>query len=302
MHSVRPVLSLLLCALVWAAPKKSALDRQTLEAYIRHLFAWGPQISVSLSDPKPSRLPGFQEVTITASAGQASQQETVYISNDGRHIVRGVVYDVTQSPFHAEQEKITLKQQPTLGPAEALVKVVVFSDFQCSYCRELAQTLRSQLMPAYPKEVRLVFKDLPLEQIHPWARTAALAGRCVFRQSPDDFWRFHDWVFENQDSLTAENFQARWLDFAKAQKWDTLVLANCLASKSTEAEVERSMAEARSLNITSTPTLFINGRRLVGTVPWPQLKQLIDHELEYARKHPADGCCEVTLAPTGKGQ
>src|SRR4051812_8934372 len=80
-----------------AAPAKSALDKAVLEDYVRHLFVWGPQITVKVGDPKPSQsLPGFREVSVVASAGQASQEAMFYISPDGRKIIQGNVYDVTK--------------------------------------------------------------------------------------------------------------------------------------------------------------------------------------------------------------
>src|SRR4051812_27038523 len=82
--------------------KKSALDKPVLEEYVRHLFVWGPQIQVKVGDPKPSEIPGFQQITVTASAGNASQDELFYVSKDGQKILRGMVFDMNQSPFEAD--------------------------------------------------------------------------------------------------------------------------------------------------------------------------------------------------------
>jgi protein-disulfide isomerase len=281
-------------------PKVSALDKTTLEQYVRHLFVWGPQIQVKVSDPKPSSLPGFQQVSVVASAGNATQEEAFLISSDGKKIVRGVVYDVTENPFEAEQARIKTDDQPSFGPAGAPVNLVIFSDFQCSFCRDEAKIIRQQLPSTFPTQVRVIFKDLPLEQIHPWARPAAIAGRCVYKQNPAAFWEFHDWVFENQGTLTVENLKEKTLELAKTKGLESVQIGGCIDTKATEAEVNRSMAEARAVGINSTPTLFINGRRLVGKLEWPQLKSVIDHEIEY-QKTRAEKCCEVTLpSPVGK--
>ena len=77
--------------------------------------------------------------------------------------------------------------------------IVEFSDFQCPYCKEEAKMLRQNLIQTYPKQVRLYFKDFPLENMHPWAKAAAIAGRCVFQQKTDAFWEYHDWIFAHQD-------------------------------------------------------------------------------------------------------
>src|SRR5438132_9582511 len=84
--------------------KKTALDKPTLEAYVRHLFVWGPQIKVDIADPKPSQIPGFLELSVVASAGNNSQSEIFYVSKDGQKILRGSVYDVAQNPFKPDLE------------------------------------------------------------------------------------------------------------------------------------------------------------------------------------------------------
>jgi protein-disulfide isomerase len=275
----------------------SALDKAAFEDYIRHLFVWGPQIKVHVSDPKQSEsLPGFKEVSITASAGQASQQETFFVSNDGRRIVRGVAYDITQNPFRSDLQKVTTEGQPGFGRESAPVTLVIYSDFQCSFCREEAKVIRQQLPKDYPEQVRVYFKDFPLEQIHPWAKPAAIAGRCVSRQKSDAFWAYHDWIFEQQANITAENLNSKLAEWAKTAGLDATAITSCLETRATESEVNRSMTEARALGINSTPTMFVNGRRLVGQLPWPQLKQIIDHEIEYQKKHGGDKCCEVKLS------
>jgi protein-disulfide isomerase len=176
------------------------------------------------------------------------------------------------------------------------VVIVMYSDFQCGYCREEAKMIRANLISTYPKEVRVYFKDFPLEQIHPWARPAAIAGRCVFRQKPAAFWDYHDYVFENQGEIKPENLKEKVMALGKDKGIETLQLGACIDNKETNGEVDRSLAEGRSLQINSTPTIFINGRKLVGQLGWPQLRQIIDHEIEYQKTHGGgEQCCEVKL-------
>ena len=122
-----------------AAPRKTALDKVAFEAYVRHLFVWGAPIQVKIDDPKPSQLPGFVEVKVSASAGNATQEETFYVSKDGQKIVRGVVFDVANNPFKPELDKLKTQFEPSFGTPGATVVVVVFSDFQCPYCRDEAK-------------------------------------------------------------------------------------------------------------------------------------------------------------------
>src|SRR5690349_12606565 len=162
-----------------AETQKSALDKAILENYVRHLMVWGPQITVAADKPKASSIPGFLEVDVHASAGQAKQDLVFYVSKDGQKIIQGNVYDVKNNPFKEDLDKLKTELQPGFGKQGAPVVLVEFSDFQCAYCKQEAQVLRQNLASAYPNQVRLYFVDRPLEQVHPWARAAAIAGRCV---------------------------------------------------------------------------------------------------------------------------
>ncbi len=290
---------LLVFAWLAAAGERSALDKATLEAYLRHLFLWGPEIRVEVADPKPSAVEGLLEVRVRAQAGAASAEQTFFVSRDGRRILQGVVYDVNDHPFRGNLSKLKTGADPSLGTPGAPVVLVLFSDFQCPYCKEEAKMLRQHLLAAYPTQVRLYFKDYPLESIHPWAKAAAIAGRCVFRQSEGAFWEYHDWVYEHQSELTPENLKRKVLEFAQGRNLDALQLNRCLETRATESEVDASLAEGRSLQVNATPTLFVNGRRLASQVSWPQLKAIIDFEIEYQKTAHTAGdssCCEVKLS------
>ncbi len=114
------------------------------------------------------------------------------------------------------------------GPANAAVTVVEFSDFQCPTCRQLHNVLR-EVAPNYP-QVRFVFKDFPLAQIHPWALTAALAARCVHQQNPDAFWKVHDAIYDNQDAITPQNARSRMLDLAQQAGVNPEAVRACMST------------------------------------------------------------------------
>ncbi len=274
-----------------------------MEAYVRHLFVMGPAVKVEVGDPKPSAVPGFYDVTVRASMGQQSQDFAFYVSKDGQKILQGNVYDIGQNPFQKDLEMLDTKLEPSFGTPGAPVVLVEFSDYQCPFCKEEAQMLRSNLLSAYPKQVRLYFKDFPLEQMHPWAKPAAMAARCVFRQNPAAYWDIHDYIYAHQNDITVENLKSKVLEWAKGKEIDTLQLSRCIDSKSTEAEVDKNIAQGKALKLNSTPTLFVNGRRLVGRVDWPNLRSIIDYEIEYQKtaKNAGEDCgCEIKLAlPVG---
>jgi protein-disulfide isomerase len=144
-----------------------------------------------------------------------------------------------------------------------------------------APVLRHDLPEALGSKVRVYFKNFPLDSVHPWARAAAIAGRCVYRQGNPAFWKFYDWDYENQEQITGENLNAKVLAWAGENGVDTVKLGQCLDTKATEPEVNRSIAEAHALGVSGTPTLFINGRK-VGGLMWPDLQLVINKELEFA--------------------
>lgn len=282
-----------------------AVDKVAIEAYVRHLFAeWPANAKIDVGDPKPSEIPGLREVIVTGSLQGQSVQQKLLFTADGQRFILGTVYDLKQNPFRAELSKLTTDSLPSLGTPGAPVLMVLFTDFECPYCREEAKTLRANLIQTYPQEVRLYLKDYPLVSMHPWAKQAAIAGRCVFQQNPAAFWQYHDWIFEQQPQITPENLNNKVMEFAQGKQIDTLQLKRCMDTRATEAEVDKSIKEAQNLQVDSTPTLFINGRRISSNLTWAQLKSLIDNEVAYQRtaKNAGDKpCCEVTpLLPTGK--
>ena len=280
-----------------AAPaEKSGLNKQHLEGYLRHLFLWAPQVKVEIGDYSPSPVAGLLQTTVKASYGPASEQLTFYVSADGKHVINGTVHEAAQNPFRADINKLTTSLQPSFGAPGAPVTLVVFSDFQCPHCRVEAKVLRENIAKTYPTQVRVYFKDYPLAN-HDWAKPAAIAGRCIFRQNPLGFWDYHDWIFDKQTEITAANFREKLSGFVKDKEVDPLQLNQCVDKRETEGEVDNSIAEARAVRVNSTPTLFLNGRRL-GGVPWPNLKQILDTEIDYQKTAQNAGeqeCCEVKL-------
>jgi protein-disulfide isomerase len=307
----RPLLLSITAALLFAAAgpsqvaqKKSALDKAVMEAYVRHLFVMNSDIKVEVSDPKPStQLPGFLEVVVHASKGEASGDFPFLVSKDGSKIMQATVYDINSNPFKPDLDKLKTEFQPSLGTPGASVVLVTFSDFECPHCKEEGTMLRQNLLTAYPTQVRLYFKDFPIESIHPWAKPAAIAGRCVFRQNPGSFWSYHDWIFAHQADITAQNLKDKVMEWAKGEKdIDVLQLGQCMDTKATEAEVDKNLAEGRALEVNATPTLFVNGRRIGQSIEWPNLRGIIDYEIEYQKtaKNAGEDCgCEVKLTTPG---
>jgi protein-disulfide isomerase len=263
------------------AAKRSAFDKAAFEAYLRHIELFRGTITFRIDDPKPSKyLPGFSEVLVHLGFEGGSRYDVYLVSADGQSIIKGDVYNINQSPFQSNLDKLTTNDLPSFGPANAPVTIVEFGDLQCPDCKMEAPVLRQMVPGAFGDKVRVLFKDYPLESIHPWARAAAIAGRCVYRQDAKAFWGLYDWVYDNQEQITGENLKSKVLGWAGNNKIDAAKLGSCIDTKATEAEVNRSMAEARSLGVRGTPTLFINGRK-IGGLQWPDLQLVINLELQH---------------------
>ena len=161
--AIKNTVRLATAASVQSAKKPPSINR-LFEAYVRHLMVYGSQITVAIDDPKPCPIAGFRQVT-RARLRRAGQTGLIfYVSKDGQKIVQGSVYDVKDNPFKEDLDKLKTDLQPS-WEAGAPVVLVEFSDFQCTYCKQEAQVLRTNLASAYPKQVRLYFVDRPLEQI-----------------------------------------------------------------------------------------------------------------------------------------
>jgi protein-disulfide isomerase len=295
---------LLVAASTAQSDKKTAYNKAELETYVRHLWIVPPAVGVTIGDPTPSDIPGLQQVKIKLTQGQVSQEETLYVSKDGSKILQGMAYDVNFNPFKKDLDKLKTQAQPSLGTPGAPVVVILFSDFQCPFCKAEAQMLRKNLVSTYPKDVRLYFVDFPLEQLHPWAKPAAMAGRCVFRQDPAAFWDYYDSIYEHQEAITADNFKSTVMTWVKDRKdIDGLALSTCMDSKDTEKEVDGELAMGKQMDIGGTPTMFVNGRRISNSVEWATyLKPVIDNEIEYQKvaKNAGENCgCEVKLDVPG---
>jgi len=302
--SLAAALALTLSVSAQDTAKRSAFDKAWLETYVRHLWVLDAEFKVAISDPKPSAdLPGFKEITVKISQGPASQSIDLVVSNDGSKIVEGSVYAPAANPYKKNLDKLKTQFQPSLGTPGAPVVLIEFSDMECPHCKEEAKILRENLIQNYPTQVRLYFKDFPLTSIHPWAKAAAMAGRCVFHNNPSSFWDYHDWIFAQQDAVTPENLRDKVMEWAKGQKdVDSLQLGRCIDDKATAKEVDDNAAEAVALQVDGTPTLFINGRRLPASPDWPTLKRVIDNEIKYQEiaKDAGEDCgCEIKLDAPG---
>jgi protein-disulfide isomerase len=250
--------------------------QKSVEAYLRNLYAFGPDVQVTVGPLKESSIPGLLATEITVKLEDNVQAVQFYVSKDGKYLLRGELSDLTKDPMAENRAKLQIKDAPVWGDPKAPITMVEFSDFECPVCRSLHDVLKG-LLANYP-QVRLVFKDFPLER-HPWARTAAIAGQCAYNQDPKAFWKLYDLIYDNQDVISPENSYAKLTDYASQIGLNPDTFKSCLASPEAAAAVDASRENGLALQVSSTPTIFINGRRIVGADPH-LVEQNIKFELD----------------------
>ena len=165
---------------------------------------------------------------------------------------------------------------PALGDASAAVTLVEFSDFQCPFCARVMPTLK-RVKETYGDRVRIVWKDFPLTAIHPQAFGAAQAGHCA--QEQGKFWEYHDRLFANQQALQPDFLKT----YAADAGLDATAFSACLDTAKYANLVQAQMDVGAGLGVSSTPTVFINGRLLSGAQPYEVFTAIIDEELERAK-------------------
>lgn len=163
---------------------------------------------------------------------------------------------------------------PSLGPEDAPIVIVEFSDFQCPYCARFHDQTLQPLLDAYPGKIRFVYRHFPLSTIHSSAFQAAEASMCAYEQGA--FWPYHDGIYENQAKLDTELY----IQLATDLGLDVESFRTCLENEEYQGLVQSDMDFAVSLGVRSTPTFFINGVPFIGAQPLDAFKQVIDSELK----------------------
>ncbi len=168
------------------------------------------------------------------------------------------------------------KEDATFGQANAKVKVIVYSDFQCPYCKIFYKTLRG-VMKEYKSKVLFVFKELPLN-IHPQANNAALASECALKQGK--FWEYADNLYAKQSQWANTKGTASFKHYAGNLKLNVQQFNQCLNDKTGQAIINANQKEAAEFGISGTPTIFINKHLAGGAITVSELKDEINRQLK----------------------
>ncbi len=272
-------------------PATSADVNGRIEKQMRILYEdrLPPDVQISVGDRKPGDLPGYDTITVTFAQGERKQTQDFLISKDGSTLARFTKWDITKDPYDALMSKIKTDGRPFKGNKDAKVVIVNYDDFQCPYCSRM-HTSMNEIVQKYGDRVKLVYKDFPLVEIHPWAMRAAVNANCLAEQNNDAYWGFADYVHTHgqeisgpeRDPKKAEvNVDQATREVARKFNLQQWKLDACMA-KPNEKAVRASMDEATEVGVQATPTLFINGERIGGALPTEEIEKVVKRALKNA--------------------
>jgi protein-disulfide isomerase len=267
-----------------SVPANPSVDRR-IETLIRSRFSVPPDYDLVLGGKTKSDFPDYDNLPVTVSHKGKQTTINFLISKDGNTLARLEKFDLSKDPALA----INVDGRPVRGDAAAKVEIINFDDLECPYCARMNTELSRETLDHYKGLVKIVYKDFPLQEIHPWAMHAAVDANCLAGLSAPAYWAYVDYLHSHADDISgaqhdpAKSFTA--LDniagtMGTQNKVDGAKLAACL-KKQDESVVRSSLKLGDTLGIEGTPQVFVNGERLPsGARPVEELWPAIDRALK----------------------
>lgn len=256
--------------------------KDEVDAAMKRTLGYDPAVTWVIYDIRPSDVSGLADVLVSINR---QQPQHIYMSSATQSAIIGEMIPFGSNPFAQIRTMLQAANGPAQGSQTPIIMLVEFSDLECPHCKA-AQPIVEKLVGDFP-QVRYVFQQFPLPaSMHPWALKAAEYADCVGRLQPVAFWKYIDTVFENQGSIAAATADDKLKEFATTVGVDAQKISSCAALPETEAKVKKSVDLGQALNVNQTPTLFVNGRRVLGLadIPYEQLKNLVQFEIDHAGK------------------
>jgi len=281
-------------AAIQAGVKLTPAMARRIEVMIRSKAQVTPDSLITIGVPAPSDVPGYEAIMITLTVnGNTSRPLPFLLSSDGKTLGQFNKFDLSQDP----REMVPVAGRPARGgPANAPVLVVGYDDLECPFCAKMNAEIFPAILDRYKDQVRVVYRDFPLSEIHPWAMHAAVDANCLGAVSTAGYWNFVDNVHAHADDIAGtEKTEAKadqtldqlTLQEGARQKVDAAGLAACV-QKQDESKMKASVeqAEGDPLRLNSAPVLFINGEKVDGVVPIETIYKMIDGALIAAGQTP----------------
>ena len=266
------------------------LERR-VELLIRSKANLPPNYDIVVGPRSHSEVPGFDEIVVLfSSEGKSSKPMTFLLSTDGKTVAQFSKFDISKDP----KTLVSDSGRPARGgPSNAPVVIVGFDDLECPFCSRMHAELFPALQERYKDQVRIVYRDFPLEQ-HPWAVHAAVDANCLAEQSTPGYWNYVDYVHAHlsdiggtEKTLDKANEMLDTLarDEGKRQKANDTALNACI-EKQDDTAIKASVKQGTDLGIGATPVLYINGEKLEGAYPIEYVYRMIDKALIAEGKTP----------------
>jgi protein-disulfide isomerase len=247
---------------------------------MQHMFGYDSNIQWKILAIRPSQAPHVAEVIVGVRNQQQAQEPMqpmqFYVMPDQGWAIAGDLMPFGADPFAPTNAIFAAKAHGAArGPADAPVTIIEFSDLECPACKAAQPTIE-KLLADFPNE-RFIFQNYPLEQIHPWAFKAAQYAECVAQNNSDAFWKFLQADYDNQETVNPDNVDQKMKDFATQAGANADKVAACVTNPATAVRVRDSLALGKEVDVNSTPTLFVNGRRIqnFSGIPYEVLKLLV---------------------------
>jgi len=262
---------------------------QAVERQVRAYYSLPPSVKVIAAPLRPTEFANYDALTLTFDSPEKKHTYEFLLSRDHKTLIRISKMDLTKDPYAEIMKKIDVAARPSRGNKQAKVVVVNYDDFECPFCSRMHTTLFPEIFKEYGDRVLFVYKDYPLEEIHPWSVHAAINTNCLASQSTDAYWDYADYLHGNAPSINsmkghdAQNAELDRLAAIQGQRHnlDTNKLAACIKQQD-DSGVRASMNEAEGVGVDATPTMFINGEKLDGAVPASEIRMALDRALRDA--------------------
>ena len=252
-------------------------SEDVVNSFMQQTFGYDSSVTWKIASIKPSLADGMAEVVVVLGNSQGQQLTTFYVTADGKHALVGDLIPFGAKPYQPAQEALRQGMNGVArGPADSKVTIVEFSDLQCPHCKD-AQPILEKLIADEPN-AKFVFQQYPLPQ-HNWAAKAAAFADCIGRTNKDAFWKFVQSTFDEQSNITESNADEKLTSLANAAGAKGTEAAACATRPETKSRVDRSVTLGTSIGVNSTPTVFVNGRRIanVTALPYDILKALVEY-------------------------
>jgi protein-disulfide isomerase len=265
-----------------------------IELMIRSKADVGADYDMTVGTPTASTINGYDLVDISFSAdGKSTKSVPFLLSTDGKILAQLNQFDISQDP----SDRVSAAGRPSRGgPANAPVTIVVFDDLECPFCAVMNDELMPAVMNRYKNQIRVVYRDFPLVELHPWAKHAAIDAECLASASTPAYWSYVDYVHAHAADMAGaekttdkadQSLDKIALDEGTRQKVDQSQLISCVLKQDAKG-VNTSIlqGEADPLRLSQAPVVFINGEKLEGITSIENMYRIVDRALVAAGQTP----------------